>query len=54
MSAFRRPSIWHDLRVATSEIRQDEDLSTLGLREAWHDGDFSRFHGWNQQASAER
>jgi hypothetical protein len=23
-----------------------------GLREAWNAGDFSRFHGWNKQASA--
>jgi len=37
----------------TSEIRPDWDLSTPGLREAWNAGDFSRFHGWNKQASME-
>ncbi len=34
-----RPSVvdlWHDLRVVTSEIRLDWDLSTPGLREAWN------------------
>jgi peroxiredoxin len=52
-----RPSIadlWRDLRAATSEIRPDWDLSTPGLREAWNAGDFSRFHGWNKQASKTR
>ena len=32
-----RPSVidlWHDLRIVTSEIRPDWDLSTPGLREA--------------------
>ena len=51
-----RPSVidlWHDLRAVTSEIRPDWDLSTPGLREAWNAGDFSRFHGWNKQASVE-
>ena len=51
-----RPSVielWHDLRALTSEIRPDWDLSTPGLREAWNAGDFSRFHGWNKQASME-
>ena len=51
-----RPSVidlWHDLRAVTSEIRPDWDLSTPGLREAWNAGDFSRFHGWNKQASKE-
>ncbi len=51
-----RPSVidlWHDLRVVTSEIRPDWDLSTPGLREAWNAGDFSRFHGWNKRASVE-
>ncbi|MFZ3369900.1 MAG: hypothetical protein WA239_22500, partial [Candidatus Sulfotelmatobacter sp.] len=51
-----RPSVidlWHDLRAVTSEIRPDWDLSTPGLREAWNAGDFSRFHGWNKQASME-
>jgi peroxiredoxin len=50
-----RPSVvdlWNDLRVVTSEIRPDWDLSTPGLREAWNAGDFSRFHGWNKQARA--
>jgi len=48
-----RPSVvdlWHDLRVVTSEIRPDWDLSTPGLREAWNAGDRSRFHGWNKHA----
>ena len=52
-----RPSVidlWHDLRIVTSEIRPDWDLSTPGLREAWNAGDFSRFHGWNKQASEKR
>ena len=51
-----RPSVfdlWQDLRTVTSEIRPDWDLSTPGLREAWNAGDFSRFHGWNKQASGE-
>jgi peroxiredoxin len=36
-----RPSVidlWHDLRVVTSEIRPDWDLSKPGLREAWNAG----------------
>ena len=48
-----RPSVidlWHDLRVVTSEIRPDWDLSTPGLRDAWNAGDLSRFHGWNRKA----
>jgi hypothetical protein len=48
-----RPSIadlWRDLRVVTSEIRPDWDLSAPGLREAWDAGDFSRFHGWSKRA----
>ena len=51
-----RPSVidlWHDLRAVTSEIRLDWDLSTPGLRAAWNAGDFSRFHGWDKQASGE-
>jgi hypothetical protein len=43
----------HDLRVVTSEIRPDRDLSALGLREAWNAGDFSRFHRLDQHASVE-
>ena len=43
----------HDLRVVTSEIRPDWDLSRPGLREAWDAGDLSRFHGWNKKPSAE-
>ena len=49
-----RPSIadlWRDLRIATSEVRPDWDLSTPGLREAWNAGDHSRFHGWNKHAN---
>jgi hypothetical protein len=48
-----RPSVvdlWHDLRVVTSEIRPDWDLSTPGLREAWDAGDVSPFHGWNKRS----
>jgi len=51
-----RPSVvdlWHDLRVVTSEIRPDWDLSTPGLREAWNSGDMSRFHGWNKRDRGE-
>ena len=44
--------LWHDLRVVTSEIRHDWDLSTPGLHEAWNTGDFSLFHGWNKQDNA--
>ena len=47
-----RPSVddlWHDLRVASSEIRPDWDLSKPGLREAWDAGDRSLFHGWARQ-----
>ena len=47
-----RPSLadlWHDLRVATSEIRPDWDLGAPGLRDAWNAGDRSPFHGWNKQ-----
>jgi hypothetical protein len=50
-----RPSfveLWRDLRMATSEIRPDWDLSTPGLREAWDAGDLSRFHGWDEQPAA--
>ncbi|HUE25440.1 MAG TPA: redoxin domain-containing protein, partial [Solirubrobacteraceae bacterium] len=42
-----RPSIadlWHDLREATREIRPDWDLGASGLREAWEEGDRSRFY----------
>jgi peroxiredoxin len=48
-----RPSIadlWSDLRVVTSEIRPDWDLSAPGLRDAWDSGDQSLFHGWNKSA----
>ena len=51
-----RPSIadlWRDLRVVTSEIRPDWDLSAPGLRDAWNAGDFSRFHGWNKRPKSE-
>jgi hypothetical protein len=51
-----RPSIadlWRDLRIATSEIRPDWDLSAPELRAAWNAGDHSRFHGWNKRAGAE-
>jgi len=42
--------LWRDLRVVTSEIRPDWDLSSPGLRQAWDAGDLSRFHGWNKKA----
>lgn len=48
-----RPSVvelWHDLRVVSSEVRPDWDLSAPGLREAWDAGDHSRFHGWNKRS----
>jgi hypothetical protein len=48
-----RPSVddlWRDLRVATSEIRPDWDLSTPGLSEAWDAGDYSPFHGWDRRS----
>src|SRR4029079_6077387 len=51
-----RPSVidlWAALRAVTREIRPDWDLSTPGRRAAWNAGDFSRFHGWNKQASVE-
>ncbi len=50
-----RPSVanlWHDLRVVSSEIRPDWDLSTPGLREAWDAGDHSPFHGWDRSPAA--
>ena len=50
-----RPSVadlWSDLRVVTSEIRPDWDLSKPGLREAWNAGDYSPFHGWNRRTDA--
>ena len=37
-----RPSVvdlWHDLRDVMRETRQDWDLSTPGLREAWEADD---------------
>jgi peroxiredoxin len=48
-----RPSIadlWNDLRIVSSEIRPDWDLSAPGLRDAWNRGDYSRFHGWNKSS----
>src|SRR3954452_22680997 len=50
-----RPSVIdlsHDLRTVTRQIRPDWDLSTPGLRDAWNEGDRSRFHGWNKRADA--
>jgi hypothetical protein len=47
-----RPSLtdlWRDLRVVTSEVRPDWDLSKPGLREAWDAGDWSLFHGWDRR-----
>jgi hypothetical protein len=40
------------LRIVTSEIRPDWDLSAPGLREAWKAGDHSKFHGWNKKGKA--
>jgi hypothetical protein len=51
---WKRPSVAdlrHDLRVVSSEIRPDWDLSTLGLREAWDTGDHPPCHGWNRRAA---
>jgi hypothetical protein len=48
-----RPSIadlWRDLRIVTSEVRPDWDLSVPGLRDAWNAGELSHFHGWNKRA----
>ncbi len=48
-----RPSfvdLWHDLRVASSEVRPDWDLGKPGLREAWDRGDYAPFHGWDKRA----
>jgi peroxiredoxin len=48
-----RPStdeLWRDLRMVTSEIRPDWDLSKPGLRQAWDAGEWSLFHGWDQRA----
>ena len=50
-----RPSIEdlrRDLRVVSSEVRPDWDLSTPGLREAWDAGDRAPFHGWNKRAAS--
>jgi peroxiredoxin len=47
-----RPSVydlWRDLRVASSEIRPDWDLSKPGLRQEWDKGNYAPFHGWNKQ-----
>jgi peroxiredoxin len=52
-----RPStheLWRDLRVASSEIRPDWDLSAPGLREAWAARDYSRFHGWDRHPASEQ
>jgi peroxiredoxin len=48
-----RPSLtdlWHDLRLASSEVRPDWDLSKPGLRDAWDAGDWSLFHGWDPRS----
>jgi hypothetical protein len=42
--------LWHDVRIVTSEIRPDWDLSKPGLREAWDAGDYLPFHGWNRRS----
>ena len=50
-----RPSVEdlrRDLREVTKEVRPDWDLSTPGLREAWHAGDLSHFHGWDKRAGS--
>jgi peroxiredoxin len=51
-----RPSIadlWRDLRIVSSQIRPDWDLSAPGLRTAWDMGDRSPFHGWNKAGNGE-
>jgi peroxiredoxin len=51
-----RPSVdelWHDLRTVMSEVRQDWDLSTPGLRAAWDSGNYAAFHGWDKRPTAE-
>ena len=50
MATVRPQHRRHDLRAATSEIRPDWDLSTLGLREACDVGDYSHFHGWDRRS----
>jgi hypothetical protein len=48
-----RPSVEdlrRDLRVVTSEIRPDWDLSTPGFRDAWDAGNWAPFHGWSKRA----
>ena len=48
-----RPSVEdlrRDLRVVTSEIRPDWDLSTPGFRDAWYAGNWAPFHGWSKRA----
>src|SRR3954452_6648715 len=47
-----RPSIadlWRDLRVVSSQVRPDWDLSAPGLRERWEARDYAPFHGWNKR-----
>jgi len=47
-----RPSIadlWRDLRVVSSQVRPDWDLSAPGLRERWDARDYAPFHGWNKR-----
>ncbi|HSZ06764.1 MAG TPA: redoxin domain-containing protein [Solirubrobacteraceae bacterium] len=49
-----RPSfvdLWHDLRVVSSEIRPDWDLSKPGLREAWDADDYASFHGRDRRSA---
>jgi hypothetical protein len=51
---WRRPSfvdLWHDLPVASSEIRPDWDLATPGLREARDAGERSLFHGYDDESA---
>ena len=51
-----RPSIddlRRDLHELTRMIRPDWDLSAAGLREAWHAGNVSHFHGWNKRSPEE-
>jgi peroxiredoxin len=47
-----RPSfydLWRDLRELFAAVRPDWDLATPGLREAWDNGDYAPFHGWNRR-----
>jgi peroxiredoxin len=51
-----RPSfydLWRDLREVFSEVRPDWDLAAPGLREAWENGNYEPFHGWDRRTADE-